>query len=69
MDMDDRGNLVVPDDFVFKPILNHISGGFFGPYACGINYRKLLHEHPVTIDENAGLLGSWMVMLIDYKKP
>lgn len=69
IDVDDRGNLVVPDDFVFSPVPNHSSGGFFGPYACGMNYKKLLHEHPVTVDENTGLLGSWMVMLIDYKKP
>ncbi len=69
LDLDDRGNLVAPDDFVFTPIPNHKSNGFFGPYACGLNYKKLLHEHPVTVDENACLLGSWMVMLIDYKKP
>ena len=69
LDLDDRGNLIAPDDFIFTPVSNHISNGFFGPYACGMNYRKLLHEHPVTVDPNAGLLGSWMVMLIDYKKP
>lgn len=68
-DMDDRGNLVAPDSFIFTPVPNHESSGFFGPYACGMNYKKLLHEHPVTIDENAGLLGSWMVMLLEYKKP
>jgi len=29
---------------------NHPSGGFFGPKACGENFRRLLEVHPTYID-------------------
>ena len=69
MDLDDRGRLVPPDDFDFVPTPNHKSGGFFGPASCGKNYRRLLDIHPVYCDPDSALLGTWMVMLCEYRKP
>lgn len=53
----------------FKPVSNHPSGGFFGPKACGENFRRLLEVHPTYIDPISSLLGGYMVNFMSYRKP
>ncbi|NLG51199.1 MAG: formate acetyltransferase [Chloroflexi bacterium] len=47
---------------------NHPSGGFFGPKACGENYRRLLDAHPVYLDPMSSLAGGYMVNFYAYRK-
>ncbi len=51
----------------FKPESNHPSGGFFGPKACGENFRRLLEVHPVYIDPMSSLAGGYMVYFMAYR--
>ncbi|MHB0859407.1 MAG: pyruvate formate lyase family protein [Anaerolineae bacterium] len=53
----------------FVPQSNHPSGGFFGPRACGANYRRLLECHPTFVDPNSSLAGAYMVNFSSYRKP
>jgi formate C-acetyltransferase len=53
----------------FKPKSNHPSGGFFGPKACGENFRRLLEVHPVYIDPISSLAGGYMVNFMSYRDP
>jgi len=53
----------------FVPKSNHPSGGFFGPRACGENFRDLLKVHPVYIDPLSELAGAYMVNFISYRNP
>ncbi len=48
---------------------NHPGGGFFGPRACGANFRALLEAHPVYIDPHSSLAGAYMVNFMSYRKP
>ena len=48
---------------------NHTSGGFFGPKACGENYRRLLDAHPPYVDANSSLAGAYMANFMSYRKP
>jgi len=52
----------------FIPSGNHPSGEFFGPRACGENFRKLLEIHPVHIDPASSLAGAYMVNFMSYRK-
>lgn len=69
LDLDDKGELVPPPDFSFKPVSNHPNGGFFGPRACGENYRRLLESHPVCIDPISSLAGGWMFHFERFRDP
>ena len=51
----------------FQPKANHPSGGFFGPRACGENFRALLEVHPVFIDPVGSLAGAYMVNFLSYR--
>jgi len=51
----------------FKPTSNHPSGGFFGPKACGENFRRLLEASPVYIDPTSSLAGGYMVYFMSYR--
>jgi len=51
----------------FQPKANHPSGGFFGPRACGENFRALLEVHPVFIDPEGSLAGAYMVNFLSYR--
>jgi formate C-acetyltransferase len=51
----------------FHPRPNHPSGAFFGPRACGENFRALLDAHPVYIDPNSSLAGAYMVNFTSYR--
>jgi len=51
----------------FRPRPNHPSGGFFGPRACGENFRALLDAHPVFIDPLGSLAGAYMVNFMSYR--
>ncbi|MEM2914371.1 MAG: pyruvate formate lyase family protein, partial [Candidatus Bathyarchaeia archaeon] len=53
----------------FKPISNHPSGGFFGPKACGANFRRLLEIHPVYINPISSMAGGYMVNFMAYRNP
>jgi pyruvate-formate lyase len=46
---------------------NHPSGSFFGPKACGENFRALLETHPVYIDPMSALAGAYMVNFTSYR--
>ena len=48
---------------------NHPSGGFFGPKACGENFRALLERHPVHVDPISSLAGAYMVKFLSYRNP
>ena len=51
----------------FQPKANHPSGGFFGPRACGENFRALLEVHPVFLDPLGSLAGAYMVNFMSYR--
>lgn len=48
--------------------VNHESGGFFGPEACGANFRALLEAHPPYVDPNSSLAGGYMANFFSYRK-
>jgi pyruvate-formate lyase len=48
---------------------NHPSGGFFGPRACGKNFRALLESHPTYVDPMSSLAGGYMVNFSTYRQP
>jgi pyruvate-formate lyase len=68
-DIDDKGQVLPPDGWTFEPESNHPSGSFFGPVACGHNFRRLLESHPTYIDPNSSLAGAWMTHLTGYQVP
>ncbi|MBN1137947.1 MAG: formate acetyltransferase [Anaerolineae bacterium] len=47
---------------------NHPSGGFFGPQACGRNFRRLLEAQPVYIDPLSSLAGGYYANFGSYRK-
>ncbi len=53
----------------FRPIPNHPSGGFFGPKACGENFKRFLEAHPVYIDPMSSLAGGYMAYFMAYRNP
>jgi pyruvate-formate lyase len=53
----------------FKPISNHPSGGFFGPKACGENFRRFLEIHPAYVDPMSSLAGGYMSYFMGYRNP
>jgi hypothetical protein len=53
----------------FEIISNHPSGGFFGPAAVGMNFRRLLEFHPVYIDPVSSLAGGYMANFMSFRKP
>jgi len=53
----------------FKPVPNHPSGGFFGPKACGENFRRFLEAHPVYINPVSSLAGGYMAYFLGYRRP
>ena len=46
---------------------NHPSGGFFGPEACGANFRALLEAHPPYVDPMSSLAGGYMANFFSYR--
>lgn len=68
-DMDDKGIIPPPGDFIFNPETNLPDGRFTGNYLCGKNYRKLLETHPIYINPMSSLAGGWMYSFYDIKKP
>ncbi len=58
---------VILKGFSVEP--NDPSGGFFGPRACGRNFRRLLEIHPVYVDPISSLAGAYMVNFMSYRKP
>jgi len=53
----------------FEVKSNHPGGGFFGPKACGENFRNLLDCHPPYINPLSSLAGAYMVNFSSYRKP
>jgi len=53
----------------FEPKSNHPSGGFFGPKACGKNFRRFLDDHPVYVDPMSSLAGGYMAYFMGYRNP
>ena len=53
----------------YKITPNHPSGGFFGPKAVGESFRRLMDEHPIFIDPNSSLVGSYMANFMSYRAP
>ncbi|MDD4869272.1 MAG: pyruvate formate lyase family protein [Kiritimatiellae bacterium] len=51
----------------FKPRPNHPNGNFYGPRACGENFRALLDVHPVYIDPMSSLAGAYMTNFLSYR--
>jgi len=52
----------------FEVKSNHTCGGFYGPKACGENFRTLLEMHPTYIDPVSSLAGAYMVNFMSYRK-
>ena len=68
-DTDDKGSVPLPPDWKgFTPKPNHPSGTFFGPRACGENFRAMLESHPTYIDPMSSLAGGWMLSFSEYRK-
>lgn len=66
------GSGVLVKDLVLKgfaPISNHASGGFFGPRACGENFRRLLEAHPTYLNPANSMAGVYMVNFNSYRNP
>ncbi|MCL5744956.1 MAG: formate acetyltransferase [Acidobacteria bacterium] len=51
----------------FQPRANHPNGCFYGPQACGENFRALLAAHPVYIDPMSSLAGAYMANFMSYR--
>jgi formate C-acetyltransferase len=51
----------------FKPTPSDDCGEFFGPRACGENFRKLLEMHPTYIEPESSLAGGYMVNFMSYR--
>ncbi len=49
-------------------VTTHESGGFFGPRACGINFRRLLDAHPTYVDPNCSMAGAVMANFTSYRR-
>ncbi len=47
---------------------NDPNGGFYGPKACGENYKALFDAHPVYIDPASALAGGYMANFFGYRK-
>lgn len=65
------GSGVVVRDVVLRgyaPTPNHPSGGFFGPRACGANFRALLDLHPTYLHPANSLAGVYMVNFLSYRQ-
>jgi formate C-acetyltransferase len=52
----------------FKPTPGDDGGEFFGPRACGENFRALLEMHPTYIEPESSLAGGYMVNFMSYRK-
>ncbi|MBZ0300126.1 MAG: formate acetyltransferase [Anaerolineae bacterium] len=52
----------------FTCLSNHADGSFYGPEACGENYRRLLERHPVFIDPISSLAGVYMTNFGSYRR-
>ena len=66
------GSGVLVKDLVLKGFEiepNHPSGGFFGPKACGANFRRLLDVHPTYLHPDNSMAGVYMVNFMSYRKP
>lgn len=57
LDIDDHGFIYFPD-FHFTPITNQ-DGKVYGMKLLGENFRKILNEMPVYINENSSLATCW----------
>ncbi len=49
-------------------VSNDPNGGFYGPKACGENFRRLLEAHPVYIDPLSTIAGAYMANFFAYRK-
>jgi formate C-acetyltransferase len=49
-------------------VSNHANGGFYGPAACGANFRRLLDAHPTYIDPMCSLAGAVMANFTSYRR-
>jgi len=47
---------------------NHPNGGFYGPKACGANYRRCLESQPPYIDPMSSLAGAYFVNFGSYRR-
>lgn len=62
---------VVSRDVLFNFVTmepNHPNGDFYGAAAVGRNYRKILENHPVFIDQQSSLAGAYMTNFYSYRK-
>ncbi len=46
---------------------NHANGSFYGPSACGRNFRRLLDAHPPYVDPLCSIAGSVMANYSSYR--
>lgn len=66
------GSGVMVRDLVLKGFRaepNHRSGGFFGPAACGANFRRLLEAHPTYLHPANAMAGVYMTNFLSYRSP
>lgn len=49
-------------------VTNHPNGSFYGPEACGENFRRLLAAHPPYVDPNSSLAGAAMASFTSYRR-
>lgn len=70
MDADDKGLIPPSEDFDFKFVPNHPSGGTYGAKALGENFKRFLKMHPTYIDPMSSLAGGFMDIMLfkDFDK-
>jgi len=49
-------------------VSNHPNGGFYGPRACGENFRRLLDAHPPYVDPLCSIAGAVMANFTSYRR-
>ncbi len=62
---------VVSKDALFNFVTlssNHPNGDFYGAPAVGQNFRRILENHPVFIDQHSSLAGAYMTNFYAYRK-
>ena len=67
MDGDDYGTIPLPEDYRFSPMPTGDKAFFYGAMGNALNYKALLENHPVYVDELEILCGRWADMLPNYR--
>lgn len=65
-DNDDWGQIPLETPFRFVPETDHPRGWIIGPRLCGRNFRLLLEQTPLYVDETSSMLGGYYLLFSRY---